>query len=176
MTLDYVALAELENNVMERLPETITHVLSKLNRTGRLREFLELIDMLDLLMPVATYKTYRDGKILIIGDSEINESVIAGVAKSFGIDSNRLELCLGYDKASTYRFERIQYQPQYRVVLCGPMPHSIRGRNGSSSMITEMERKDGYPRVLRLESNSELKITKNSLRQALAQLKEEDYI
>ncbi|MGI6617870.1 MAG: hypothetical protein ACOX36_07515 [Saccharofermentanales bacterium] len=176
MTLDYVAIAELEKNVMERLPQTITHILSKLNRTGKLHEFLELIDMIDLLAPTHTYQTYRDGKILIIGSSEIKESVITAVAKSFGIEVNRLELCIDYDEAASYQFDKLQYQPQYRVILCGPMPHSIRGKNDSSSMIAEMERKAGYPRVLRLEANGVLKITKSSLRQALTQLKEENYI
>lgn len=49
MSLTIEELSELEDKIIEELPYKITAVLSKLNRSDRLEEFLEMIDMTELL-------------------------------------------------------------------------------------------------------------------------------
>ncbi len=71
---------------------------------------------------------------------------------------------------------KMQYAPQYRIILFGPTPHSGYGKGDSSSIITELESSEAYPRVERLISGNELKITKSNFREKLQQLTEEDYI
>ena len=46
------------------------------------------------------------------------------------------------------------------------MPHSVKDKGDFSSMITVMEKQEGYPPVIRMGSN-ELKITKSNFEQAL---------
>lgn len=70
----------------------------------------------------------------------------------------------------------MQYAPQYRIILFGPTPHSGHGKGDSGSIIAELEKSVAYPRVERLISGSELKITKSNFREMLEQLIEEDYI
>ena len=70
----------------------------------------------------------------------------------------------------------MQYAPQYRVVLFGPTPHSGYGKGDSRSIISELEKSDAYPRVERLMSGQELKITKSNFREMLQKLIKEDYI
>lgn len=49
MSLTIEELSELEDKIIEELPYKITAVLSKLNRSDRLEEFLDMIDMTELL-------------------------------------------------------------------------------------------------------------------------------
>ena len=70
----------------------------------------------------------------------------------------------------------MQYAPQYRVVLFGPTPHSGHGKGDSGSIISEIEKGEAYPRVERLTSGQELKITKSNFREKLKQLMDEEYI
>ena len=176
MALDYAELAELENEIMSILPDKITYILSKANRTGRLDTLLDLLDMTELLKPTPAYETYRDGKIVVIGESEVSESVLLAIAQRLGIDKDRFELCLDYEKAQTYNYRKMNYAPNYRAVLFGPCPHSSSGKGTSGSVINEMEQKEGYPRIMRLESNHALKITKSNFRSAIEKLVEENYL
>lgn len=69
----------------------------------------------------------------------------------------------------------MQYNPNYRLVIVGPMPHSTTGKGESRSTISELENGNGYPKVIRLGSN-ELKITKTNFKQALQEQQNADYI
>ncbi len=177
MPLGIAELAELEDAVLRELPDRITNVLTTANRTGRLEDLLELLNMTDLLRPTETLKTYKDGKIIVIGYTEVKEEILKAIAKNLNIDKDRLEFCLDYEKAQKYEYRKFQYASSYRVILFGPVPHSSTGKSDSSSVIAEMEkRKDCYPRVVRLGNNQELKITNSSFKKALAELKKENYI
>lgn len=70
----------------------------------------------------------------------------------------------------------MQYAPQYRLILFGPVPHSGYGKGDSGSIIAELEKSPAYPRVERLTSGNELKITKSNFRDMLERMIKEDYI
>lgn len=125
---------------------------------------------------LSLYEPYKNGKILIIGQSSIDKNTIEGIAKSLNIDNKRLELVLEYCKAENYDFRKLQYNSLYRVIIVGPLPHKTVGTGCSSSVITEIENKEGYPRIVRSIANQELKITKSSIRTVLSQLLNENYI
>ncbi len=79
-----------------KLPEKITAVLSKLNRSGGLEEFLNTLDMADLLETQQEIYSYKDGKIVVIGGSEVKEEILLSIAKKLGLDKSRFEFCLDY--------------------------------------------------------------------------------
>lgn len=140
------------------------------NVENKLKEFLTSFGMEDLLPeeePAKFYDTFMDGKILIIGGSEIKENKILGCLKSLGINKDRIECYLDYSKATNKDFTTYQYNPNYRLVLFGPLPHSMKGKGIDSSIMTHMENKDGYPKVIRLFSNNQLKITKSNVKEAI---------
>lgn len=176
MALSIIELSDLEDEFMARIPDEITAVLSKLNRTGRLEEFFEMLGMSDLLQEEDDFYSYKDGKIIVVGGTEVKEKVLLGVAKELGLDKNRFEFCLDYEAIQKYDFKKMQYAPQYRVVLFGPSPHSGRGKCDNGSIIAELESSKAYPRVVRMQSGSELKITKSNFKETLMLLIEEKYI
>ena len=163
----------------EELDEIIEKVTAKItlaNRSGELEELLRSWGFADLLSPSSAYETDKNGKIVVIGASEVKENIILGIIKSFGLDKNRFEFCLDYEKAKTFPYWKLRYNPDYRVVIFGPVPHSSTGKNDSSSVIAEMKNHEGYPRVEVLSGNSSVKITKSNFREVLDKLTREKYI
>ena len=139
-------------------------------KDGKLQDYLSSIGMDDLLPEEEKndlYETDPNGKILIIGASKLKEHEIYGCMKEFGIGKERLEIHLGYKEAKSYPFRSIQYNPNYRLILIGAVPHSVVGKGDSSSIITHIEKTDGYPKVIRLEDGHGLKMTKTSIKSAI---------
>lgn len=176
MVLAIEELSELEDEIMSVLPKRLTAILTKLNRSGRIEELLELLGMEDLIQQEQDFYSYREGKIVVIGGSDVKEEVLLSIAKSMGLDKSRFEFCLDYKQIQKFDFRRMQYAPQYRIILFGPTPHSGHGKGESGSIIAELEKSSAYPRVERLMSGAELKITKSNFREMLERLIEEDYI
>ena len=167
-------ITEISERVQEEFNERLEEILITLNQTGRLEEFLSLVGMSDLLgtneKPVNKY-----GKIIVIGASNVEEGVLAGVAKSFGLDKNRFEFYLSYDIAKTFNFTKTQFNDAYSAILFGPVPHSGHAKETYSSVITALENEEGYPRTARVGTNG-LKITKTSFRETLEYLIKENAI
>ena len=131
-----------------------------------LEGYLSTIGMGDLIPceeESSGFDTYPDGKILIIGAAQIKDYEVYGCLKEFGLGKDRIELHTDYDEAKTYSFRKIRYNPNYRLILIGPVPPSGKGKQDSSSTITQKEAEDGHPKVIRLSDAHGLKFTKKSL-------------
>lgn len=90
--LDVEELIHLENSIRDELDNNLTTVLTNLNRCGQLEEFLRLLGMEYLLKNDGGYHTFKNGKIIIIGQSKVKANVILKIAQELGIDKNRFEL------------------------------------------------------------------------------------
>ena len=162
-------LLELEESLMKILASDITAILTKLNRTNKLQELLEIIE-LESLYPgyCGSFNNYKTGKIVVIGASQVKELHLIKEAETLGFSRNRFEFHLDYVEASRFDYKKMQYRPEYALVMFGPVHHSEYEKGNYSSVITAIENRDGYPPVVRLGENS-LKITKSGFRNALNQ-------
>ena len=173
--LDVSALLELGEQVTKRFCQNSEHILTKLNRTGKLLDFLRLVEMQDLLGEPEN-KWAFEGKIIVIGASDVKKENLIGVAKSLGISKQRLEFCLDYEDAKTYDFKKTQYKYDlYACILAGPMPHKGKATGGYSSILTALESQDGYPPVERMGLDN-LKISKSSFEASLRKMIQEGYV
>ncbi|MGO1580113.1 MAG: hypothetical protein ACTHWZ_01710 [Peptoniphilaceae bacterium] len=164
MEITYEDLLEIIFEVNTRLHRDIKKAFDD----ERLENYLQTIGMADLIPKKETeYDTFSHGKILIIGDSRVREHEIIGCCKSLGIEKDRLDLKLSYQEAEKFNFEHLQYNPNTRLILFGPIPHSTKGKDEYSSIINKIENTDGYPKVVRMISGDELKITKSNLKKTL---------
>lgn len=161
---------------LEEVIEKVTAKITLANRSDELEDLLIRWGFDDLVCKSPTYETDKEGKIVVVGASEVKENVLYGIIKSLGIDKNRFEFCLDYDRAKTFRYSKLRYNPNYRVVIFGPVPHSSTGKNDSSSVIAEMKNHEGYPRVEVLSGNNTVKITKSNFKDTLDKLIKENYI
>jgi len=164
-TLSINELQVLEQNLKEVLHNHFSEILSRINYSGQLAELLNVLG-LENLLPYQKVNSNKQGMILVIGQSEVKQNKLLAVAKELGFDKNRFEFCLDYNEAKTFPYRKMQYSPKYSAVLVGAMPHSVKDKGDFSSMITAMEKQEGYPPVIRMGSN-ELKITKSNFEQAL---------
>lgn len=166
----------LNSYELEEIIDAITQKVILANRTGNLETLLNDWGFDNLISPYSAYETDKNGKIVVIGQSEVNKNVLCGIIKSLNLDKDRFEFCLNYNESITYNYKKLQYSPNYRVVMFGPTPHSTSGKNDSGSVIAEMIKKEGYPRVEILSGSNELKITKSGFRRTLEKLIAENYI
>lgn len=167
--LDITELAELEDVLLAELNERMTEILSKLNRSEQIEELLALLGMSDLLKQDDGYRPYTKGKIVVIGESKAKLNTLLAIVKTMGLDKNRFEWYLEYEDAKTFDFNKMQYNPNYSLVMVGPMPHSGHGKGDSGSMIANLEKQSGFPPVVRLGNSNGLKITKSEFEAKLVQ-------
>lgn len=165
--LEYEMLMDLEEELSERLKYDLPGILISLNRNERLRDWLDLMGMGELFPVVeSTYKPYNTGKIVILGGTSVKEKDIIGLVKQLGIEKDRLECCLDYESTVTFNYKKMMYDPNYSLILVGPIPHSTSVKGDFSSAVVAMEKTEGYPPVIRLGSNG-LKISKSGIKEAL---------
>lgn len=160
---------------LDEILEIIREKVTIANRNGTLTQLLKTLEIEYQEGTKYEYETYKVGKIVVIGDNGIGRDKLKGVAKSLGVDSNRFEF-VSFSESVKYDYKKLQYAPKYRVIMFGAVPHSTSGKGDSSSVITNLEKEDGYPRVIRLISNNAIKITKSNFKEKLEELIAEDYI
>ncbi len=165
-------LYEISAIVQDALNDRLEEILVKLNRSGQLEEFLSLIGMGELIGTADNISSNTNGIIIVVGQSEVEKEKLAAVAKNLGLEKSRFEFYLSYEDAKTFNFKKTQWSDAYSVILVGPMPHSGFAKGDYSSVITALERQDGYPPVVRVGTNG-LKITKTSFRTTLEYLLKE---
>ncbi len=164
--LDITELVELEEEIRAELDENLTGILAKLNRSEQLEDLLSLLSLEHLLKKDVRVQTYGTGKILVIGESMVKADAILAIGKSLGIEKDRFRLHLGYEAAVHFDFKEVQWDLDYSVILVGPMPHSGIAKGDAGSIISAIEKENGYPPVVRLGRNG-LKITKTYLKETL---------
>jgi hypothetical protein len=170
--LDYEELEYIIDKAKEKLEQKIIFA----NREGNLEKFLVELGLDEINNTDNYYETYKTGKIVIIGESRVKKKELEGIIKSLKLDVDRFEFCLDYTDAKKYDYKKLQYNPRYRLVIFGPVPHSSSGKSDSSSVIANFKKSDGFPRTEVLSSNSEVKITKTNIKSLLIKLIEEEYI
>ena len=71
--LDIDELLELEEILRTEIDENLEHILVKLNATGKLKDLLSLLDMGKYLETDEDNMVIRDGKLIVIGQSEVGK-------------------------------------------------------------------------------------------------------
>ena len=165
MSLTYDELEHLTNQVLEFIPEQ----LMKMNQQQKLEEYLIKIGFKERISS-KFIRDNKNSKILIIGESSIKDNVIESIFREYGISKTRIEAVLDYEHAKNYNFSKLEWNMGYGAILFGPIPHSLKGKKDFSSIIAKIENDEGYPESRRLIANGRLKISKNSLRNAIEEL------
>lgn len=167
MPLEYEELSELETEVWTYFEENLLHVLVDLNRSEKLKIFLELIGAQNLIKGGPDYDCHKNGIILVIGASEVSTNDLKKAAKHLDINPERLEFYTEYDRVPD--LSCIRYNPQYAAILAGAILHSVEGKGEYGSVIAVWEQEAGYPPVERMGQNG-LKVSKSAFQAALKKL------
>ena len=152
--------------LVERVNNKIVSELQIANRSGSLVEYLRSIDCSEMYVSNQIYS--KDAKILVFGASEIEESEMKNIAKEFGIKPSALEFETDYKKNKHFDFSKLKDNPGYSDVIFGPIAHKGKNIGDNSSAIAMMENNPNhFPNIIRACSSNELKITRNSFRNAI---------
>lgn len=166
MSISNDQLLDIIAEASYRLHKAITSA----HRENRLDNYLRELKMDDLIPRNSVndlFETNINGKIIIFGDAKIKESEIYGCAKQLGLGKDRIETYLDYKQVQKFDFNKLRYNPNYRLILFGPIPHSVKGKEESSSILARVENEDGYPKSIRLMDAHQLKITKTNFKATL---------
>ena len=165
LTLDEIV--NLEEKLEDVLTNNLLNILITLNRSERLKDFLNLIGCSELIKKNTNgFSSLTNRTIVILGDSQISVEDIIKTIKKCGISRERVELHLDYHLKG-FNVESLKYSLNHSLILLGPMPHSIKGKDIYSSLVSRIEGEDGFPPVQRLTANNTLKITKTSIKNAI---------
>jgi hypothetical protein len=182
MFLEAPQLLDMADVLMSEMDsDRLVRILFKMNSTGRLREFLEDIGYSHLLPSEGMSAScvgdrYPNGKIIVVGASEVKQNVLLAVAKEHGFSKDRFDLLLEYYDCQKYDFGKTRNNSKYALVLFGPVPHSGTSKEDAGSVISKLETPGGgYPPVIRLGSNG-LRISKSNFADALEKAVSQGFI
>ena len=170
--LDESHMANVESLKVAKADKKMQDLISQKRQTGDgdRKVASEIFDKLTLQ---TLYKLANQGYLDLLNGA-VSTGKEANVLK--GVKDDGSYLAVKIYRIATSDFRKMQYAPQYRLVLFGPVPHSGHGKGDSGSIIAELEKSPAYPRVERMISGNELKITKSNFREMLERLIREDYI
>lgn len=164
--LNYNELKDLLDQIYDKLTEEITMA----NRSGE-EELEKVLDKYGFNDKKEEYLfcDVRSSKILVLGNTQLSVNELNGIAKSIGIDPDRIDYELDYNRITNFNVENLRYNTKYSDILVGPVPHKAKGIDGSSSLITHIEKnQEEFPKLIRVTDSNGLKITKTSFREALS--------
>lgn len=143
----------------DNLFKQIRGQIDKANRNEKLEETLnEYGFKLDKDIVICE----RKQKILVLGDSRQKLEDLKNIIKDNNLPIDKFEFKLDYKKGD-FDFEDLRYSYKYSELLLGPIAHKVKGTRGYSSAVGLIENnKDKYPKLIKLEANNSLKITKES--------------
>lgn len=124
-----------------------------------------------------SYINMDEAKILVIGDSVIKRDVLNSIAKEYGIPNDKIDFELDYLRLKKYNFKKLHNSLVYSDIMVGPIPHKVSGLDGYRSFIGRIKTTPSeYPKLTVLDSNSGLKITKESFKNGLRFTRLYEYI
>ena len=112
-----------------------------------------------------------------MGGSEVKERHWRGVCKELGFtDKDRFEFYLDYETLQKFKYNDLQWNDSYRVLLVGPAPHKTSGTGEYASFLFALEKESGFPRIVKMTTGNELKITKSNFKATLKGLLDEGFL
>ena len=88
--------------------------------------------------------------------------------KKYGINNDRFDFVLEYEDVKKFPIKTLRNNQKYCDIFIGPIPHKINGLEDCKSLITHIQNNQSeYPKLTKLMSSDNLKITKASFEEAL---------
>lgn len=143
----------------------ITNELYKSQTDEQFCNLLGSYGLGDLVSDYLPYfsETQKNGDIIMFGDTRIKIEDIYGCLKSLGISKKRFEH-IPYEEMTNYDLRNLEYNNTYRLILIGPMPHSVKGKGEYASGIEWLMNNNYIAKTIKMDN---LKITKTTFKNAI---------
>ena len=110
----------------------------------------------------------RNGRILVLGATELDVNTMTGIAKDYGFDKKDFDYETDYKKVVNYAG---RISGSYKAIILGAVPHKVATLGDWSSLV--MKCKEDNPGQITVDARNlagELKVTKQSFRSALMEV------
>ena len=166
---------------LEALSEKVMQKICEANRNGSLTQLMANMGWQELLNESCNandnFHSLPIGNIVVLGGSEVKERHLRGVCKELGFtDKERFEFYLDYETLQKFKYKDLQWNDSYRVLLVGPAPHKTSGTGEYASLLSALENEPGFPRIVKMATGNELKITKSNFKAKLTELLESGFL
>lgn len=144
----------------------ISFELELAQENGTLDEFIEKYGIVTEKFDIPVN---RKMKILVIGRLAGNlNDYIMNAKKKLGLNSDVFQFENDYDKITNLNVERLRYSNVYSDIICGPVPHSIKGKGDNSSIISMIDNSPReFPNLVKASANESLKISVSGFIEAI---------
>lgn len=115
----------------------------------------------------------RRGKILVLGATALDVKTMNGIAKLYGFRKDDFEYEVDYEKIVSFAGRSSKLE-KFSALILGACPHKVQNLGDWSSLVEKCKNTEGMPIAIDARSRSgELKVTKESFREALLQISNE---
>lgn len=110
----------------------------------------------------------RVSKILVFGALAGKLADFQLAAKKCGITKDNIVFETDYNRMHHYDVSTLKDSLVYSDIIFGPAPHKIEGMGDTSSFLATIEKNPNhYPRLIKSQANSSLKITVSNFKESL---------
>ena len=166
MVLDSQKLQFLIDTIYSKIVEEVTLA----NRTSQ-DELNKVLGKYGLAEKKLSYQycNIRSSKIIVFGETEINQNILNAIAKNLGIHPERIDY-ISYNDTTNYDISNLKYSNKYSDILVGPVPHKAKNIGDYSSMIESIEaNSECFPPLIRvIDKTGTLRISKTFFKIALS--------
>ena len=151
--------------IVQKIIAKVQHELEIAQQNDSVEEVMEKYGVTLDENPVQV--TPKTSKILVLGALAGKKDNYSLAAKKMNILPENIEFIYDYEKLTHFNAAKLRNSLVYSDIICGPMPHSIENKNGSSLIAEIRNNPAEYPRLITAEAKSALKLSINSFRNAL---------
>jgi len=145
-------------------------IVSHLDTINKLDEFLKITGLKHGAQRELECDLMKTKKVLVVGNGLASASEYKQRCRSLGISPDNFEFYLDFEDGARLNFEKYRYRTEYGGIIVGAMPHSGRSKGKYSSVVEYLEKKPGFPRVVKADDGGELKLTISSFSGAVLAL------
>ena len=145
-------------------------IIAHLDATNKLDEFLKITGLKSGVRKELERNLTPTRRVLVVGDGLAKESEYRQKCREAGISPANFEFYLDYKDGAKIDFDKYKNNPKYGGIIVGAMPHSGKSKGTYSSVIEYLENEPGFPKVVRGNKGSELKLSLDGFYKAILEL------
>ena len=168
--LDDEQLLSVSEIVSDAFRDDPIKIIAHLDATGKLDDFLKITGLKSEVRKELDRNLIPTKKVLVVGNGLAKESEYRQQCRKGGFSPDNFEFYLDFHDGKKIDFDKYKNNPEYGGIIVGPMDHNGISKGDYSSVIEYIENEPGFPKVVRGNEGSELKLSVSGFYRAVLDL------
>ena len=147
------------NIVAEAFLYDSVKIITHLDAIGKLDDFLKITGLKSEVRKELDRNLLPTKKVIVVGKGLAKESDYRLQCRNANISPDNFKFYLDYEDGAKIDFDKYRDNPEYGGIIVGQMPHNGKSKGQYSSVIEYIENEPGFPKVVRSNEGSELKLS-----------------